>query len=986
VWLLAFFIWQTAMAQDALPHRVFNVNDGLVQQQVKALYKDSRGYLWIGTLGGVSKFNGETFENFTQRDGLISNFIIGFEEDTQGNILIITVKGISVYDGRQFTSYPSPGKLHFLNSSDEEGRLWLSQARGPLLLFDGRKFVKASEIISGIPEKEIIVMVSVPENDVRILTNDQGTSWIWSAGKLEKLGERTPSFSVSPISVGKKPYAVIWRGEGKTRSLVSLGPNGVVPVMEMEGDNVSFTFDYRVKYFYFLNRGDNIIYQLDPVNGTKKPLHHNFKEQINAAWPDSPAHTTWIGTDHGLIQVFEKGFRQLKHPLLNWPWAVQEDATGQYWIANYKGGLVRYDGASFEQVAGYKKKDFPQLNFYYGISKDKRGYLFFPNQYGLLERSSAGDFNLHTFSLKGVSGFTAELLSRYDPVDDKILIAAYRRLIVFDPVTGAHDSIPHSGGLHEESYCLSVVRDSFNNYWAGSGYGLSRHHLPSGQSKHFLPEEGMLPVDGILCMQPDHRGALWMGSSGGLGVWDYEGDSLNLIEGSNLRATISNLALIDSTWLSVGTMDGVYLLHLPTYHREGRIRLRHYNHRNGFLGIEPEQNGSFVDSRGRLWIIASDGVYYIPKEELSLEKAPASVRVTRINDQRLAFQEYDQIQKLPFDVNYLKIEFENIGPTSSMHPEFSWKLEGVDEKFTPWTNNTTAMYNSLGPGAHSFLLRTRDPSAVGEKEHAETRVELRLSMLPWRAPNFYLWASILIIVSAGIAYFFFRRQRRARQDLEKRERLIKYYQVQTLQSQLNPHFLRNLITNIQGCIEEEDSEEAVEQLLRMADMMDNFIETNVPVQSNGRLRGGDIPLKKEIKLLKYYLDFQELIYPTVFSYTLEIDEDVQLDRERVPPMIIQPFVENAIEHGLRNRHSQGHLWLRFFYRDYGLICTVEDNGIGIAAAEKLKQSSEQLYESRGTDLVMERVEVLRDLNREIFIDIGDRPGGGTFVRIEFARA
>ncbi len=103
-------------------------------------------------------------------------------------------------------------------------------------------------------------------------------------------------------------------------------------------------------------------------------------------------------------------------------------------------------------------------------------------------------------------------------------------------------------------------------------------------------------------------------------------------------------------------------------------------------------------------------------------------------------------------------------------------------------------------------------------------------------------------------------------------------------------------------------------------------------------------------------------------------------------MIIQPFVENAIEHGLRNRHSQGHLWLRFFYSDYGLICTVEDNGIGIAAAEKLKQSSEQLYESRGTDLVMERVEVLRDLNREIFIDIGDRPGGGTFVRIEFAPA
>ena len=100
--LSCFFYPFCLYGQEEYAYRLFDVNDGLVQQQVTRLFKDSRGYLWVGTKGGLSKFNGESFENFTSFDGLTGGEVRLISEDPKGDILIVTTQGISRYNGARF--------------------------------------------------------------------------------------------------------------------------------------------------------------------------------------------------------------------------------------------------------------------------------------------------------------------------------------------------------------------------------------------------------------------------------------------------------------------------------------------------------------------------------------------------------------------------------------------------------------------------------------------------------------------------------------------------------------------------------------------------------------------------------------------------------------------------------------------------------------------------------------------------------------------
>jgi LytS/YehU family sensor histidine kinase len=145
----------------------------------------------------------------------------------------------------------------------------------------------------------------------------------------------------------------------------------------------------------------------------------------------------------------------------------------------------------------------------------------------------------------------------------------------------------------------------------------------------------------------------------------------------------------------------------------------------------------------------------------------------------------------------------------------------------------------------------------------------------------------------------------------------------------------------------------------------------------------EISVQEEIELLTMYIDFEQVKYRgKAFDYEIKLSDNDLLNR-MIPPMVLQPFVENAIKHGLYPSDTFGKLEIRFLGNADRLVCVIKDNGIGRQKSMKQKQSSIPVYESRGIELINKRIEILNELGYRIEISYEDPMEGGTKVIIVF---
>lgn len=191
-------------------------------------------------------------------------------------------------------------------------------------------------------------------------------------------------------------------------------------------------------------------------------------------------------------------------------------------------------------------------------------------------------------------------------------------------------------------------------------------------------------------------------------------------------------------------------------------------------------------------------------------------------------------------------------------------------------------------------------------------------------------------------------------------------QLKALRAQMNPHFMYNALNSIQNFITSNHAESASKYLAKFAKLMRQSLDYSDLE---------NISLEKEIEFLDNYLEInQKLRFEDRLTYEIIIDEEIEEDILGVPTMIIQPYVENAIEHGLRTK-QQGHIKIIFaLYDEDGIMCIVEDNGIGRKKARmlKLQDPKFQNHRSRGTAITEERLRILHQSEpNEVFVEIVD---------------
>lgn len=274
-------------------------------------------------------------------------------------------------------------------------------------------------------------------------------------------------------------------------------------------------------------------------------------------------------------------------------------------------------------------------------------------------------------------------------------------------------------------------------------------------------------------------------------------------------------------------------------------------------------------------------------------------------------------------------------------------------------------------------LVSKDRSLVDNKilEDTEQRIsqlekekELKDELI--RKKNVFNYSLIgALILLTGLIIFIFR-------TLKKVQTKNKKIALQSLRREMNPHFIFNSLNSVNHFIATNNELEANQYLTKFSKLMRGVMENSTE---------DFIPFQQELDLLQNYLALEKTRFADKFDYEIEVDESLNMQHLQVPGMLIQPFLENAVWHGLRYRADKGFLKLSFEKSESHLKILIEDNGIGIEESKKQKTQHQKTREGRGMKNTLERIQLLNDLyKKEITCSVKDKENNsGVLVTIQF---
>lgn len=283
--------------------------------------------------------------------------------------------------------------------------------------------------------------------------------------------------------------------------------------------------------------------------------------------------------------------------------------------------------------------------------------------------------------------------------------------------------------------------------------------------------------------------------------------------------------------------------------------------------------------------------------------------------------------------------------------------------------------NALLEQKLKYEFEKKELIAKSENEKRLTQLQTEVERKNF-IKNIWLVVSVAIIVLAAVvAFFIFRNFKQKSLINEQKNNLLKQ---KLLVSQMNPHFIFNSLNAIQNYIFKQDSLKAGTYLNQFSELIRMILDYS---------RKDYISIDSEMKFLTNYLQLQKLRFENKLEYSITIDETIDTENIAIPPMLAQPFIENAIEHGIFHKVDQGRVDVRLFFDKQNLMYEIEDNGIGLDEALKLKSKLKPTYQSLATVITKERMTSLGDqLNEKIDIEIIDKKlldTNNTGVKVRF---
>jgi ligand-binding sensor domain-containing protein len=950
-------------------------SSSLQKEYVGVIYRDKKGALWIGSLTGLhqlvltpqgkGKPSKVSFIHYrhdsANPNSLSNNQVRSIFEDSKGVLWVgcgdpydesSTGKGgLNAFDRKcgQFTRYGhEPNLPHSLSGNsvtsfaeDSTGNLWVGTTRGLNLLNPQRtsftRFLHDSLDVS-----------SLRNNHVGSLLMDQsGILWVGTTNGVDKLDTR------------QKPFAH-YRHHPSDAS--SLSHNAVSSILEDEKGTL-----WIGTLGGGLNAWDKKTNRFTHYRHHAQDPHSLFTDRVSALIQDRQ-HNLWVASGEVISRLDKETGKfthfPLKHPFL--PGGFYADPI-------------------------------------FALCKDKEGMLWLGTTNGIIR---------------------------------------------FDPQSGAirsYTHTPYSPDGVSDWWSMALLEDSRGNLWIGHGsQALDKFDRKRGKFiryQHDRHNLRSLSSNATASLYEDSKGNLWVGTwSGGLGRFDYASESFTIFTDKHGLAGNTVFSILEDNhgdlWL--GTDNGLSRFSLE---KQTFTNYDVYDGLQSNLFTTAYVGGACFKGRdGMLYFGGNNGFNVFNPAHIRPSSIVPRVVITRFRlfDQPLPGKHESTLIELDYDENFFSLDFALLSYRSPHKNRYAYQLVGVDKTWVYSGTRHSSTYTDVAPG--KYIFRVKGSNNDGVWNQAGTSLTILIHPPFWKTWWAYTMYGLCFLAGV-LAIDRFQRRRLIQREREKarereleqareiekankalaqqkeelqstldhlkttqaqllkqekaglenelklerlkQEQELALYQsraveleMQALRAQMNPHFIFNCLNSINRFMLKNESEAASDYLTKFSKLIRLILQ-------NSQFRA--VPLENELEALRLYMEMEMLRFEGQFDYVISYHPDLEVEDLEVPPLIIQPYVENAIWHGLMHKQDQGHLEIELGRENGTLYCQITDDGVGRKRAAELKSKSASKNKSLGMQITAHRLELINTLSDKAttvdVIDLVDTSGEACGTRV-----
>ena len=956
--------------------RHYTTADGLPSNTVYYVFQDSKRFIWFATDAGVARYDGSHFDYYKKRDGLSSNEVVRIQEDSFGRIWFFNLNGTInfIWHNTIFNEFNAPF-LDSLKSKEFFRRFFQDEDKILYFYYNHQRDIIALDSQNNITKNKIpsvihYDIISRDSIDCMVIRNiskaETGDFILWTQAGIFKL----KNFNESPALVSKELLITnVFPGNNQINYVVGTW-SGRAPYVIVEFDNKRLT--------------DTILL---PLKGGKQKKLFSFILEDRGG-------LLWVSMfKEGLYCLEDK--RVINHFNIKEGQALMQDHEDNIWISSmcdgvYKInpflGFIQHYNQTVSGLSGINAIDENPAGGVWctdgnRVSLFQCGSFFrleFLNDGSLLNRIKFLKNNILMIWQKGSRCFEFKGIN----VDSSIMKVHYRKIIrsLNNRKEIALNSFGNEIATYDHFYLFVSSPDQLNNDSSGwinikeriynIFYNRDDELVVNASKNYTLINDTLEPIAEFSFLNnriiTDH---LILNDS--IELINIEGDSLYLYTTGgmcNLTAAletpldfqIKHIAY-DDPRLYLASTRNLYVFNNPPDILERKpVRLNSLDF--SFRNVQ-----DILVKNGTLYIASDDGLTVIPDSvlrDINTHLPIPYFQSILINDQ-VTDPEEDQVTLKGH--NRINLIFSSKS-YSDCPVTYSYMLEGADHD---WTNGsgTNVLYQNLLRGEYVFKVRARKPTSEWSAP-IEYRFTIKATF--WQHPLFFIGLSLLFAMLVALVII-----RRKNLQLKRREidhQLITLEQ-KALQSMMNPHFVFNALSSIQSYLLMNKTREAGVYLTQFARLIrQNLSAINSPM----------ISLDEEIDRLRNYLDLEQLRMSDGFDYTIELDESVVDEEVTIPSMIIQPFAENAIVHGISPLDQKGTIRILLsMHSEKALMIIIEDNGVGLQRSGTASGRSEK-HLNMGMNMTYKRLEILgKKMNVETSVKFSEAfpgsPNPGTRV-------
>lgn len=905
----------------------YDVKDGLAGSTVYAMCQDKDGFMWFATEAGVSRFDGTHFKTYSTADGLPETEILGLYSDSKGRVWMAPFKSALCYYFK--------GKIY-------------NQENDSLL-----KKVRLRTVVYQFAEdRETGDIVVVTASDIFFLKPSTSTvskiAWISTAGMVGLLPN---PFGKGMILATNDTVYTIVNNQKYVWNVAHTPPGYFVSEIYPNG-----SFQY-IKYPVTPSLIESTV-------SRSNTIRVSFINSFNGSWMlDSARADTYS-------EVFLKG-KNISRTLI--------DSENNMWFTTLGQGVYKLCSREFRtfHFPNNKSSEIFSLEKFNGRLLAGSGFFLCNEIAGNKARTiNLEDYvpkiaNILTLSrtlcmkkvdentlLMGLDG----LLMRFELNPDRIIYARHA-IKSIDIVNDNTLLVGTSGGaflfdaktLHDKETVFKTRSTAVcyynQEYYIGTVDGL--YVVKENGDTRYLGDSipALRSRISYFIKAPDGRVFI---ATYGSGIICMKGDKVvdHLSTEEGLTSNICRTLFLDGDYLWVGTDKGVNKINISS--ASGPIV--NYTTADGL----PSNviNAIYIDS-GKIYVGSAVGLTFFDETRIS-NNSRCDLKILDLtfnNQSRPASSHY----QLNYRENSFRIAYAGISFKSGGDILYRYRLKGLSDDWDS-TRQTTLEYPSLPPGDYELQLEAINKfGRVSSMENVLFTIDTPY----WQTLWFKIGLVALVICTTWLLvanrYRIIRRREREKAALQQK---LNDLEQMALRAQMNPHFIFNCLNSIQNFIITNNLEATNQYLTEFAYLIRQTLDNSDK---------GAISVANEIKYLGRYLELEKMRFGNSFNYSIEIDPDIDIDSTKIPTMILQPYVENCIRHGVRHkREGMGLVEIKFLQNRNGLVCIVQDNGIGREKAHELKSHRHVEYQSRGMSLTADRINILnRQHAQQITIEVID---------------